>query len=39
MRRVNDYKNDRVIPEIRKIQEDLKMLKDNLELSKKKITQ
>jgi hypothetical protein len=35
MRRVNDYKNDRVIPEIRKIQEDLKMLKDNLELSKK----
>jgi len=35
MKRVNDYKNDRVIPEIRKIQEDLKMLKDNLELSKK----
>ena len=32
--RTNIYKNDRVIPEIKKIQEDLKQLKENLEVAK-----
>jgi len=32
--RTNIYKNDRVIPEIRRIQDDLKQLKENLEVAK-----